>query len=76
MEIYNLNQQLFEFEREQEVRLDVQPVAVVFNNEGTVIADSSEDFIYIGKVICIVEITNRFAHFKNFQRQTSNENDN
>ena len=47
---YQLNEEFFEFERVQEIRFDIQPKSVFFNNEGTMISDYDEKFYYIGKL--------------------------
>ena len=52
LEIYSLNEELFEFIRRQEIRMDIDSRNVSFNNEGTVIVDSQSSLFYIGRVFC------------------------
>jgi hypothetical protein len=49
LEIYRLNEELFEFIREQEIRMDIDSQNVSFNNEGTIIIDSNSSIFYIGR---------------------------
>lgn len=48
LEKYELNQEFFEFERVQEIKFDIEPKSVYFNNEGTMISDYDEKYYYIG----------------------------
>ena len=50
LEIYKLNEELFEFIREQEIRMDIDSQNVSFNNEGTIIINSDSSLYYIGRI--------------------------
>lgn len=48
LEIYRLNEELFEFIREQEIKMDVDAKSVSFNNEGTLIVNSDSTLYLLG----------------------------
>lgn len=50
LEIYKYNEELMEFIREQEIRMDIDSKSVSFNNEGTIIIDSESSLYYLGNI--------------------------
>ena len=56
LEIYKLNEELMEFIREQEIRMDIDSKNVSFNNEGTIIINSDSSIYYLGIRLSIVLI--------------------
>ena len=48
LEIYSLNESLFQFMRLQEIKMDINVQNVSFNNEGTMILTSDSSFYYLG----------------------------
>ena len=49
LEIFSLNEQLFEFERIFQKRLSVQPEKVIFTTEGILIMDMFAKIYFLGK---------------------------
>lgn len=58
LEIYSLNEELFEFMREYEFKFDIQPSKVIFHNEGIMMIDVTSTFYYLGSIPLLIHTVN------------------